>query len=204
MDDATPAIKLATNDHPIEDLLRRRWSGRAVDTRPLPPGALASMLEAARWAPSSANGQPWAFLVFDGADPAARADAEACLAPANAWAKRAPVLLLSVARELRPDGKPSTTAQHDTGLATENLLLQGIALGLIAHPMGGFDRAEARRRFALPDGMTPIAMIAVGLPGDPAVLDEKNRQREAEPRTRRPLREIAFAGRWDRPWSAGG
>jgi nitroreductase len=198
--EATPAIKLAHNDHPILDLLRRRWSGRAIDPRPLPRATTAALLEAARWAPSSGNGQPWAFLVFDGADAAARAGAEACLETSNAWAKRAPLLILNVAREIRPNGKPAPTAGHDLGLATENLLLQGTALGLIVHPMAGFDHHEARRRFAIPVGATPVAMIAIGYPGDPTLLDEKNRAREQEPRTRKPLSEIAFAGRWDRPW----
>jgi len=121
--ETTPAVKLAANDHPILDILRRRWSGRAVDARPLPRATLASLLEAARWAPSAGNGQPWAFLVFDGDDVSARADAEAILDVGNAWAKKAPVLVLSVARELRPEGKPAPTARHDLGLATENLLI---------------------------------------------------------------------------------
>lgn len=200
--DATPTAKLASNDHPILDILRRRWSGRAVDPRPLPRATLASLLEAARWAPSAGNGQPWAFLVFDGADAAARADAEACLNEGNAWAKRAPVLLLSVARELRPDGKAAPTARHDLGLATENLLIQAIALGLLAHPMGGFDHAEATRRFALPDSAVPMAMIAVGYPGDPFTLEEKHRASYAEPRTRKAMTDIAFAGRWGTGWTA--
>ncbi len=196
----TPAVKLADNRFPILDLLRRRWSSRALDLRPLPRATLASVLEAARWAPSSGNGQPWTFLVFDGADAAARADAEACLESGNAWAKRAPVLLVAVAQDVRDNGKPSSTARFDLGLAVENLLLQSIALGLVAHPMAGFDHDAVRRAFAVPDGHAPIAMIALGYPGDPPALDDRNRERELEPRTRKPLEEIAFAGRWGVAW----
>ena len=192
----TPNAKLAQNEAPILDLLRRRWSARALDGRPLPHDTLTSLLEAARWAPSGGNGQPWTFLVFDGQDAAARADAEACLMPGNAWAKRAAVLILSVAHDRRDDGKPNVTALHDLGLATENLLLQAIALGLVAHPMGGFNRDEARARFAIPEHCSPAAMIALGYPGDTTHLDEKQRASEAAARTRKPLGAIAFAGRW--------
>jgi nitroreductase len=200
MADAFPTVKLAANDHPILDVLRKRWSGRALDERPLPHATLSALLEAARWAPSSGNSQPWRFLVFDRSDTAARADAEACLNRGNAWAKRAPVLLVCVAREVTDKGTPNEWGRHDLGLANENLLLQASALGLIAHPMAGFDRTEAKKRFAIPDEFSPLVMIAIGYPGDPDQLEEPNRTREREPRKRKPLGEIAFIGRWDRPY----
>ena len=197
-----PHPKLAHNDHPILDLLRRRWSGRTFDGRPLPHATLSAVLEAARWAPSSGNSQPWRCLVFDGSDPAARESAEACLDEGNAWAKRAPVLLLGVVQRVNDKGRALGTADHDLGLATENLLLQAFTLGLTVHPMAGFSREEARRRFAIPERHEPLTMIALGYPGDPATLDDKQRPRETEPRTRRPLGEIAFAGAWGKPYRA--
>ncbi len=200
MANATPPIKVADNLHPILDLLRKRWSGRAFDERPLPRATLSSLLEAARWAPSGGNSQPWRFLVVDRGDESARAAAEASLDKGNAWAKRAPVLLLTVAKETNQKGAVNAFSRHDLGLATENLLLQAIALGLVAHPMAGFDRAQIRERFAIPEDFSPVTMIALGYPGEPDALEEPYRSREGESRTRKPLGEIAFSGEWGRPY----
>jgi nitroreductase len=110
--------------------------------------------------------------------------------------------MLSVAREtFENNGKPNRWAQHDTGLATENLLLQAVELGLAAHPMAGYDADRARSEFGIPEGCTPIAMIAVGYPyrGNKGSLDEKLTEKELAPRQRKAIREIAFAGFWGRP-----
>jgi nitroreductase len=161
------------------------------------------MLEAARWAPSCFNDQPWRFLVFDGTDAAALSTARDCLVEGNRWARPAPVLLLSVAREtFQRNGKPNRHGQHDVGLATENLLLQAEALGLAAHPMAGFDSARARQSFGIPEGFTPMAMIAVGFAAPEASLSPEALQKESAPRTRQPVGEIAFAGRWEAPFAA--
>jgi nitroreductase len=191
-------------DSPVHELLVRRWSPRAfAENRPVSPEALRTLLEAARIAPSCFNGQPWRFLVFDGGDEAALAAARDCLTPGNAWARLAPVLLLSVARESwERDGTPNRWAEHDVGLATENLFLQATALGLAVHGMGGFDAERARARFGIPEGYTPMAMIALGHPSDPATLAPKLQARELGPRQRKSLAEIAFSGRWDRAFEA--
>jgi len=193
--------KPAITEHPIHELLARRWSPRAVDpSRPVPREALLSLLEAARWAPSCFNGQPWRYLVFDGADAAALERARDCLRPGNAWARRAPLLLLSVARDnWERDDKPNRHSQHDVGLASENLVLQAVALGLVAHQMAGFDSAKAKESFGIPEGFTPMAMIAIGYAGSIEDLPEEVREREVAPRSRKPLTEIAFAGRWAAP-----
>lgn len=191
----------APTQEPIHDLLARRWSPRALDPDRLVSAAdLRSLLEAARWAPSCFNEQPWRFLVFDGNHPEALESARDCLMDGNAWARRAPVLLLSVAREtfLRND-KPNRHAQHDVGLAVENLVLQATHLGLATHQMAGFDAAKAREVFHIPEGFTPMAMIAVAHPGSSEDLDEALQERESQPRERRGLDEIAFAGDWERP-----
>jgi nitroreductase len=196
--------KPAQTDYPINELMRRRWSPRAFEEgRPVEREKVLSMLEAANWAPSCFNDQPRRFLVFDGSDSAALERARQCLSPGNAWAIKAPVLILSVAREtFEQNGKPNRWAQHDTGLATQNLLLEGVELGLAVHPMAGYDADRARKEFSIPDGFTPIAMIAVGYPyrGKLDDLDEKLRAKELAARERREIGEIAFAGTWNLPY----
>jgi nitroreductase len=194
--------KPAQTDYPINELMRRRWSPRAFqEGRPVERETVLTLLEAARWAPSCFNDQPRHFLVFDGSDAEALERARACLSPGNAWALKAPVLMLSVAREtFEQNGKPNRWAQHDTGLATENLLLEAVELGLAAHPMAGYDAERARSEFGIPEGFTPIAMIAIGYPyrGKLEGLDEKLRAKELASRERKPIGEIAFAGFWGR------
>lgn len=197
--------KPAPADHPIHPLLAARWSSRAIDPdQPVTQAELLTLLEAGRWAPSSGNEQPWRYLVFTSSDPEALEAARACLTPGNYWARAAPILLLSIAREhFTQTGKPNRHAQHDVGLASENLVLQAAALGLVAHQMAGFDVQQAKERFRIPDGFQPMAMIAIGRPGSPAHLSEKHQQAERTPRHRRPLREIALEGSWERPFEKG-
>ncbi|HSB10523.1 MAG TPA: nitroreductase family protein [Blastocatellia bacterium] len=194
--------KPAHTEFPINELMRRRWSPRAFeDGRTVEKEKLLTLLEAARWAPSCFNDQPRNFIVFDGSDSEALERARACLTPGNAWALKAPVLVLSVARDtFEQNGKPNRWAQHDVGLATENLLLEATELGLAAHPMAGYDPERARSEFGIPDGFTSIAMIAIGYPyrGELEDLDEKLRGKELAVRERKPMSEIAFAGFWGR------
>jgi len=184
----------------ISELTSRRWSTRAFEEgRPVEREKILTLLEAARWAPSSFNDQPRYFLVFDATDSAGLEKARGCIVPGNAWATKAPVLMLSVAREtFEHNGKPNRHGQHDTGLATENLLLEAVEAGLAAHPMAGYDSERARQEFGIPAGFTPMAMIAIGYPyrGRLDALDEKIRKGETAPRVRKPVGEIAFAGRW--------
>ncbi|SPP64505.1 nitroreductase family protein [Nitrospira lenta] len=194
--------KPAETQVPIHDLLRRRWSPRAFAERPVEPNAVLSLLEAARWAPSSSNEQPCRFIVATKDQPIEYARLLACLMDGNrVWAYRAPVLILSVAcMEFEEDGSLNRHAFHDVGLATENLLLQVTALGLVAHPMAGFDIEKARADLQIPPGYEPAAMIAVGYPGELSVLPDHLQQRELKPRERKPLTEIAFLGQWGHPF----
>jgi nitroreductase len=186
---------------PIHPLLARRWSPRALDPdRPVETETVLGILEAARWAPSSGNEQPWRFLLFDSRDPGALEAARSCLVEGNAWARKAPVLLLSVASETYTrNGKPNSLARHDVGLATENLLLQATESGLAVHPMAGFDSEKARQLFQIPEGHAPLAMIALGYPGSIENLPEELLKRETAPRSRKALEEWVFAGSWERP-----
>ena len=193
--------KPADTQYPIHDLLRQRWSPRAFDDRPIEQEKLRSLFEAARWAPSSNNEQPWRFIV-------ANRDYEtewnrllACLVEGNRkWAYRAPVLILSAASlNFEDDAKPNRHAFHDTGMAVENLVLQATALGLAAHQMAGFDVEKARADLQIPLGYEPVAMIAVGYPGDPASLPDRLRERELRARSRQPISEWTFCGQWGDP-----
>ncbi len=190
--------KPAETQSPIHDLLKRRWSPRAFSEQPVGPDMLLTLLEAARWAPSSSNEQPWRFVVATKQEPADYDRLLACLLEGNRkWAYRAPVLMLSVSRmDFEEDGRPNRHAFHDVGLATENLLLQATALGLVVHPMAGFDIEKARADLKIPSGYEPAAMMAVGYPGELSVLPDYLQQRELKPRERKPLTEIAFSGQW--------
>jgi nitroreductase len=179
--ESTYPEKEARAAYPIDEVMARRWSTRAFEDRPVEREKIMTLLEAARWAPSCFNEQPWRFLVFDESNPEAFESARACLVEGNAWARKAPVLLLSTARDNFAKGeKFNRTAQHDVGLATESLMLQAVELGLAAHGMAGFDVERARREFNIPDGFTVLAMIAVGYPyrGRLEDLDEKLRAKE--------------------------
>jgi nitroreductase len=184
--------------YPIHDLIRERWSPRAFANRRVEPEALRSLFEAARWAPSSFNEQPWSFVVATRDDPAAYDRMLSCLVAANAqWAGRAPVLMLSVAElGFQRSGTPNRHAFHDVGLAMGNLLLQATALGLVAHQMAGFDAEKARALFSIPEGYEPCAVIALGYAGERDSLPEPLRAREGAPRSRKPLSKFVFSERW--------
>lgn len=190
--------KPAETQFPLHDLLRRRWSPRAFDGRLVEAEKIGSLLEAVRWAPSSSNEQPWRFVVATREEPAEYDRLLACLLEGNRkWAYRAPVLIVSVARmDFEDDSRPNRHAFHDVGLATENLLLQATALRLVAHPMAGFDIEKARADLKIPPGYEPVAMIAVGYPGELTVLQDYLQQRELKSRERKPLTEIVFSGQW--------
>lgn len=188
-----------SNVHP---LIAARHSSRNYDpNRPLTRELLKALLKAAQAAPSSSNRQPWIYLVFDDSHPEALHNARACLNPDNqVWANRAPVLLLAVAEEIRPDGRKNGKALHDLGLANQNILLQAISMGLNARPMGGFDAQKARELFSIPPEFTPVIMIAVGYPGELEQLPEVVQEKERQPRTRKPLDQFTFQGEWGRTY----
>ena len=194
--------KPADTQYPIHDLLRQRWSPRAFDDRPIEPEKLRSLFEAARWAPSSYNGQPWRFLVATKENTTEYNRLFDCLVEGNQkWAHRAPALMLSVAKLQFEDGSPNRHALHDTGMAAENLVVQATALGLVAHQMAGFRIDQARADCKIPEGYEPVAMIAVGYPGDLALLSDRLRARDAQPRVRKPLTEFVYSATWEQPSS---
>lgn len=193
--------KTATTAYPIHDLLARRWSPLSFAARAVERETLGSVLEAARWAASCYNEQPWSFFVASRDDADGYEKLASCLVPGNrAWAAKAPVLMLSVARTtFARNGKPNRHAYHDVGLATGQLMLQAVALGLHTHAMGGFDAERAASVLAIPDGSEAVAMIALGYRGSGDELPEELRAREAAPRSRKELESFVFAGTWGEP-----
>ena len=191
---------LAITQVAIADLIAQRWSPRAIDPdQPVSHDQLLALLEAARWAPSCFGDQPWRYLVWDRfRDPAGWRQAFDCLAEGNQlWVKNAPILLLAVAApNFGHNDQPNRWAQYDTGAASENLCLQATALGLVAHQMGGFDPEAAKARFNIPADHVGMAMIAVGHPGAIELLPQALAEKEQAPRSRKPLAQLAFEGRW--------
>jgi len=195
--------KPATSDHPIHEIIARRWSPRAFDARPVSPAALRSLFEAARWASSSFNEQPWRFLVARREEPEEFDRALSCLVEFNrGWARRAGALVLAAYRgDFTRNAKPNGCALHDLGQAAAHLALQATALGLAVHQMAGILPDRVRELYAVPPGFEPVTAIAVGHAGRAVELPEDLRAGELEPRSRRPQSQFVFAGRWDRPAS---
>jgi len=192
-------IKHATPDHPIFPVFAERWSPYAFDPRPVERGKLLSCLEAARWAASSYNEQPWTFILAERTDTAAFDQMLHCLVEGNrAWAKNVGVLMLTVvARNFTKNGKPNRACEHDIGLAAANMVLQATALGLQGHQMIGIEPAKIRAAYKVPDGYEPLTAIALGYPAavQPGTSDALG-QRDLTPRPRKPLTEIVIAGSW--------
>ena len=188
--------KLAKPDHPILPVIAERWSPYAYDPRPVEREKLLSCLEAARWAASSYNEQPWTFILAERADAAAFAKVLDCLVEGNqAWAKNAGVLLLTVvARTFKKNGKPNAACEHDIGLAAGNLVLQATALGLQAHQMIGIVAAKVRAAYSVPDGHDPLTAIAIGYPAAVAAgTTDPLAQRDIAPRGRKALAETVVS-----------
>lgn len=183
---------------PLHDLLLLRWSPLAFAGDSISPSTLGQLFEAARWAPSSYNEQPWAFVFATRENAEAHERLASCLVDANrAWAERAPVLLLVATRQaFERNGKPNAHAWYDAGQAMAHLTVQATSLDLVVHQMAGFVPDRARSLLDLPATHDPVAMAAIGRYGDPAQLSEEHRERERNPRVRKELGEFLFEGKW--------
>lgn len=191
----TPSAALS---YPVHALIENRWSPRAFDSRAIESEKICSLLEAARWAPSCFNEQPWRFVVGDRERSAeALVKLQSTLMDGNAWAKNAPVLILSVVKTtFTYNNAPNRFAAHDVGLAVGNLILQAEALGLITHQMGGFDADKARDLFEIPLDYAPMALIAIGYMGDIQQLPADLQARETAPRERHALQTLVHGNTW--------
>ena len=198
-DTATQGTQHLEVEHPVLDVIRSRWSPAVYSTQPVEPEKLLSILEAARWAPSSNNAQPWSFLVARKEEPEEFARMLSCLVAGNVvWAQHVPVLMISVAKLHFDNGNTNRHAFHDTGIATGLLMLQAAALGIQAHGMAGFDAAKAREMYGIPESHEAVAAIGLGYPGDPENAPEDLRKRNQR-RPRRTLNQFVFGGRWGQP-----
>ena len=191
--------KHAVTSFPIHPLLAARWSPRAFADRAIPPEDLGSLLEAARWAPSSRNLQPWRFVVADRhRDPQGFARILAALMEGNqVWAQRASLLLVACTQPApEAGGRTNRYAEYDVGQAMAHFTIQAMACGLHVHQMGGFRRDEARAALDIPDEFEPVVSAAVGYLDAPTALPDDVAERERLPRSRHPLSQVAFRGRW--------
>jgi nitroreductase len=185
----------------VHPLLAQRRSLRAFASRLVESETMATLLEAARRAPSSMNEQPWSFIV---ATHQHKSDFEhllSCLLEFNVrWAQHAPVLLLSVARlTFASNGEPNRHAFYDVGQAIAGLTFQANSHGLSVCQMAGFDVQKARHAFSIPLDHEPVSVAAIGYPGDPAGLPEKLRLKELTPQERKSLEDFVFESRWGQP-----
>ena len=199
--DSPMTQKTASTDHPIHELLARRWSPYSFDARPVEPTDIRSLFEAARWAPSSYNEQPWRFIVATKEEPVEFERLLSCLVEGNQeWAKAAPVLALGVVSlRFARNGKENRAAVHDLGLAAANLVLEASARGLCVHQMIGILPDKARQEYGIPEGSEAWTAIAIGYRADPTNVPAELRERDLAPRQRKPLHEFVFAGRWGEP-----
>jgi nitroreductase len=190
--------KPAQTIYPIHDVLERRWSPRAFDTRPIEAEKLRSLFEAARWTASSMNEQPWYFILACRSHGEDFEKAAQCLNPANrAWAGNAPALIFAIAKKtFSQNNQPNRVAVYDLGQAVANLVMQATSLGIAVHQMAGIDVAKVRETYNVPDDFEPVTAIALGYPGDPEILPEELRKREVAPRSRKPFEQFVFSDRW--------
>jgi nitroreductase len=188
----------AATDHPVQALIAARWSPYAFAGRPVKKEDLLSLFEAARWAPSSYNEQPWSYVLATQDDPAEFAKLLSCLVEGNqAWAKAAPVLAVGcTSLTFSRNGQPNAAALHDLGLASANLVLEATARGLAVHQMIGILPDRVRELYRVPEGIQPLTGLAIGYAGDPGTLPEHLRARDAGRRPRKPVTSFVFGRGW--------
>jgi nitroreductase len=181
---------------PINPLLLNRWSPRSMTGEEMDDDTIMSLFEAARWAPSSYNNQPWRFIYAKRNTPNWNRLFDLVAEPNKVWAKNAAVIVVVVSnKHFDINGKYSITHQYDAGAAWENLALEASTRGLVAHGMQGFDYERARADLGIPDSFDVMAMIAIGKRGPKENLP-KNLQEKEAPNGRKPLMEIVMEGRF--------
>jgi len=178
----------------LNEILSRR-SGYAFSDKEIGPEKVQALFEAAHWAPSSRNIQPWRYIYALHSDPEFHLLLNLLFEGNQRWAKNAGILILSLAQSkyrFQEEIRENKHSWHDTGLANSLLIIQAVSMGLLAHPMGGFDANRARKELNIPTDYDPVAMIAVGYHGDDSILPDDLLSRLKAPRVRKPLDEIAF------------
>lgn len=188
-------MRSETNMEGIVDIIAGRWSSRAIDaSAPIELGLLGRLFEAARWAPSSFNNQPWRFLSFGPENADALERARNSLVPRNAWALAAPRLIFVLSR-IDESGaeRKNALAMYETGMAAIQMALQATREGLVFHQMIGFDSQLLRKNFGIPENFAILTAVAIGWPGDPELIPKDFRHMETGTRTRRVIDELVFS-----------
>jgi len=190
--------KRSSTDYPVHDLITKRWSPYSFDDRPVSDSDIHSLFEAARWAASSYNEQPWSYIVATKEDAAEFERLLSCLVEGNqVWAKAAPVLALGIATlKFARNKKPNRVAVHDLGLAAGNLCLEATARGLMVHQMVGIMPDKAREIYEIPEDSEAVTGLAIGYVGNPDSLPDNLKERDRAARQRKPLGEFVFGGKW--------
>lgn len=184
-------------DSAILKLIKKRKSTVNFSSEPIDLEILDSLFDAAQWAPSAYNAQPWRFIYARKEDKEYNTFLNILMEGNQEWAKNAPVLVLSIAEKRSPyNSKENIYAWHDTGMATSNLFIQAISLNIFVHPMGGFDRIKAQQELAIPDTCEPVAMLAIGYLGEKEKLPQHLKEREESLRKRKEINEFVFKRKW--------
>ena len=187
-------IKHATTQFPVLDLIKQRWSARSFSPIEVTKEQVLTILEAASWAPSANNEQPWEFVYALKGTPGFDTIWN-CLMPGNQpWNKHAAGFIITIARKtLAANGNPNGNAEHDSGIATGYLLLQASSMGIYTHPMGGVDKAKLTDELELPEDQKILCVISFGYLADAEKLEEPFKGRELTARTRKAVTDIAKA-----------
>ena len=199
------SVKLAVTDHPVHALIVNRFSPYAFSEREVSVEDLRSLFEAARWAASSYNEQPWSYIVARRSDEAEHQRLLSCLVPPNqAWAKAAPVLALGVVRtSFSRNDKPNAAALHDLGAASAQLSFEATSRGIAVHQMIGILPDQARDLYGIPDHSQALTGLAIGYAADPDQAPEPYRERDETPRERKPLGNFVFSDHYGKASSFG-
>ena len=193
------ALKRAPALEGVSAPFLERWSPRAFADREVSGADLKRIFEAARWAPSSGNAQPWRFIVGLKGSETHRKISSTLAGYNKDWAPKAPVLILGTANAVNSRGAANAYALYDLGAAAVSITLEATALGLATHQMAGYDQAAARRELGIPENYALGSVMALGYQDEPATLpNEELISREIAPRQRKPLSEVAFFA-WDQP-----
>jgi len=189
--------KEAPSNYNIHPLIKKRWSPRAFSSSPVDNEILLRLFEAARWAPSGSNQQPWRFIVGFRGDDTYERIMDTLVEFNQLWAQHAPVLILSLGRKVMNDkDKINPSYNYDVGQAVSQLSLQATAENLFVHQMGGFDAKQAVQLFNIPAQYKPETVIAIGYPGDYKILHENLQKLELAERKRFSLDDLVFSGKF--------
>jgi len=181
----------------VHELIRNRWSPRSFLDRPVPNEILVSLFEAARWAPSCNNSQPWRFIVATSDNDEEYERMQSCVNERNQlWTRLAPVIGFVCAYKMMGNGKPSPTHTYDTGMATAQLLVQATEHGLVAHQMAGVLHDKIRETYAVPEDTDVICGFGLGYQGEASLLPDELAEREVAPRVRQGLTDFVFTGKF--------